>query len=152
MHADVSEAGLVQLLQTINDGRRYAAQSRETEMAEAIVEQLFSPSTRLAVYGTLAPGEENDWVLKSLQGQWSDGCVRGNLFPPGSWGGGIEYPGFEWEADGKPVAVKVFKYADLSTDWERLDAFEGNKYQRILVPVESESGTIQIANLYSMLA
>ncbi|MEM9568712.1 MAG: gamma-glutamylcyclotransferase [Cyanobacteria bacterium P01_E01_bin.34] len=152
MQADVSEDGLVKLLQTINDGRRYASQSREVAVAEAIVEQLFSPSTRLAVYGTLAPGEENDWALKSLQGQWNDGFVRGNLFPPGSWGGGIEYPGFKWEVDGNPVAVKVFESAELSTDWERLDAFEGDKYQRILVLVESGFDTAQIANLYSMRA
>ncbi len=150
MLVDLCDRRLIQFLQGINSGRHQGLQTEKLKQAEAIVDALFQASTRLAVYGTLAPGEENDWVLKSLQGHWSDGFVRGCIFPPGSWGGGIEYPGFRWEPDGQPVVVKVFESAGLSGDWARLDVFEGEEYRRILVLVESESVTVQIANLYSM--
>lgn len=54
--------------------------------------------------------------------------------------------------EGQPVGVKVFESAGLAADWAQLDAFEGEEYQRILVLVASESGTVQIANLYSRRA
>ena len=155
MLVDLSDRGLIQLLQLINSGRRQGRpedvrQAEELSQAEQLAEALFKASTHLVVYGTLVPGEENEWVLEPLQGRWSQGYVRGKMFAPGTWGDGIEYPGMVWEPEGESVPVKVFGSARLSGDWERLDAFEGEEYLRILVPVESESGTTQIANLYSM--
>ena len=41
---------------------------------------------RLAVYGTLAPGEPNHHQMDGMTGEWIPGVVRGRLFMVG-WGG-----------------------------------------------------------------
>ena len=105
MLLELCDRRLIQLLKEINSGRAQGLITEEQKHVEAVVDAIFQASTRLAVYGTLAPGEENDWVLAPLQGCWSDGFVRGNLFLPGSWGDGIEYPGFEWKPEVHLVAV-----------------------------------------------
>jgi gamma-glutamylcyclotransferase (GGCT)/AIG2-like uncharacterized protein YtfP len=46
---------------------------------------------RLAVYGSLAPGRENHWVLAGMSGAWQKGSVRGRLHPEG-WGATEGYP------------------------------------------------------------
>lgn len=149
MQVDASDRGLIRLLQSINAERMQGSQTEEARHAEEIAESLFSASTLLAVYGTLAPREENEWVLQPLRGQWREGFVCGQRLEPGSWGGGIEYPGMRWEPEGNRFAVKMFASVDLPHEWERLDKFEGKEYLRILVPVERGDGTVAIANIYS---
>ena len=148
MGVEISNRGLFQLLQTINAGRLKGWQE-DMQQLESIVESIFQPSSLLAVYGTLAPGEANEWVLQPLQGRWMAGYVCGQRLAPGSWGGGIEYPGMRWVPEGDRFAVKLFSSVDLPNDWERLDEFEGENYLRILVPVERGDGTVAIANIYS---
>jgi hypothetical protein len=55
-----------------------------SEIASAVIEDVFDlllerPSHRLAVYGTLAPGEPNEAVLADIHGEWTDGTVRGEI-------------------------------------------------------------------------
>jgi gamma-glutamylcyclotransferase (GGCT)/AIG2-like uncharacterized protein YtfP len=89
---------------------------------------------RLAVYGTLAPGRENHWMLASLEGHWSDGFVRGNRLEAG-WGYDFGFPGLRLDPSGEDVAVQVFESPGLATQWEKLDAFEGAEYERVVVEV-----------------
>ncbi len=104
--------------------------------------------TRLAVYGSLAPGEANAWVLEPVDGEWLEGGrVRGRLHDRG-WGAGKGYPGLEWDPGGEPVAVKVFVSPDLPDHWARIDAFEGEDYRRIVVPVEGLPGGGRPCNIY----
>ena len=42
-------------------------------------EEIVSANTRLAVYGSLAPGECTHHVIAHLRGVWSAGVVRGIL-------------------------------------------------------------------------
>ena len=56
-----------------SDGRR----------AEQPLDDLFSTSHTLAVYGTLAPGQPNHHVLAPLGGGWTDGLIEGDLLPMG---------------------------------------------------------------------
>ncbi len=149
MQVDASDRGLIRLLQSINAERMQGSQTEEARHAEEIAESLFRASMLLAVYGTLAPGEENEWVLHPLRGQWRAGFVCGQQFKPGSWGGGIEYPGMRWEPEGDHFAVQVFASVNLPNEWERLDEFEGEEYLRILVPVEQGDGAVAIANIYA---
>ena len=150
MAVNINIVELSKLLQQINHGRYEYMLSEGYRTAEEIAESLFGSSSHLAVYGTLSPGEVNESVLQSMQGQWQKGYVRGRLFQPGSWGEGIEYPGLKWVPEGERIAVRVFESTDLLAEWERLDVFEGEEYLRILVPVEFETGAIQIANLYAI--
>ncbi len=107
-------------------------------------------SKRLAVYGTLAPGECNYWVLAGLEGTWTAGTVRGDLRPAG-WAEAHGFPGLLWNPAGERVAVKVFESADLPLHWERIDAFEGPDYPRVLIPVERD-GELVVANIYALRA
>lgn len=106
------------------------------------------PETRLAVYGSLAPGEANHRVLEPLSGRWLDGGrVRGVLHERG-WGAGRGYPGLEPDPAGDPVPVKVFVSPELPDHWDRIDAFEGTDYRRVVVPVEGLPGGARRCNIY----
>jgi gamma-glutamylcyclotransferase (GGCT)/AIG2-like uncharacterized protein YtfP len=131
-----------------SDGRR----------AEQRLDDLFSTSHTLAVYGTLAPGQPNHHVLAPFGGEWTDGLIEGDLLPMG-WGADLGYPGFRLRIEGDAVAVQVLSAPLLASAWPDLDRFEGPGYQRILVPVFStELGLGQagerrlntVANLYSL--
>jgi gamma-glutamylcyclotransferase (GGCT)/AIG2-like uncharacterized protein YtfP len=101
---------------------------------------------RLAVYGSLAPGQANHHVLAGLRGEWRDGTVRGDLHPVG-WGMTFGFPALAWRADGPVVPVKLFESFDLPAHWRRLDAFEGNAYRRVVVPVKIGDSDLP-ANIY----
>ena len=83
-----------------------------------------SAETRLATYGTLAPGRVNNHQLADLSGRWLQGTVRGRLVEAG-WGADLGYPGLILDPSGPPVEVYVFESPDLPGHWPRLDAFEG---------------------------
>ncbi len=87
------------------------------------------PSTRLAVYGTLRPGESNASLLEEIGGEWSDGTVCGRIVERDG------YPEFNWSPGGETIAVKVLTYRELPGQFLRLDQFEGENYWRTLVPV-----------------
>lgn len=106
------------------------------------------PEHRLAVYGSLAPGEVNARVLEPLEGTWlSGGFVRGRLHREG-WGAPHGFPGLEWDPDGERVPVDVFVSRELPAHWGRLDAFEGQDCRRIVVPVEGLPGGLLSCHVY----
>jgi gamma-glutamylcyclotransferase (GGCT)/AIG2-like uncharacterized protein YtfP len=88
----------------------------------------------LAVYGTLAPGRANAGVLEALRGSWSAGTVRGRRIAAG-WGNAAGFPAVQLDEAGDVVEVAVFESADLPAHWARLDAFEGDEYERVIAPV-----------------
>ena len=90
--------------------------------------------TRLAVYGTLAPGRSNHHQLAGLEGRWRKGTVRGRLFESG-WGAALGYPGLILDEQGEAVEVQLFESPDLPAHWQRLDEFEGVGYQRVTAAV-----------------
>ncbi|MEX0287183.1 MAG: gamma-glutamylcyclotransferase [Paracoccaceae bacterium] len=107
------------------------------------------PETRLATYGTLAPGQVNAHVLAPLNGQWSTGVVRGELVEEG-WGAAHGCPGIVLTGNGQ-VDVHLFTSTDLPQYWDRLDTFEGPGYRRVPVSVETADGTVE-AFIYEVLA
>lgn len=104
--------------------------------------------TRLAIYGTLAPGEPNHEVVRPLGGTWERAVVRGRLYPAG-WGASFGAPALVWDPAGEEVPVHLLDSAALARAWPSLDRFEGHEYLRILVTVHigDETG---IANLYAL--
>ncbi len=135
---------LVHALQVIN-----AARERGDIDDLAEIERRFErPSTRLAVYGSLAPGESNHGVIEDIRGQWAVGFVRGDLVRQG-WGAHVGFPGMIWDPQSSDrVEVEVLTAEDLPSHWERLDEFEGDDYWRILVPVEGVESAPIVANVY----
>jgi len=97
--------------------------------------------TRLAVYGTLAPGRSNHHQLAALKGQWRRGTVRGRLIDEG-WGAALGYPGLVLDPSGPVVEVHLFESADLPDHWPRLDAFEGAGYRRVVTQVRTAEGDV----------
>jgi gamma-glutamylcyclotransferase (GGCT)/AIG2-like uncharacterized protein YtfP len=102
--------------------------------------------TRLAVYGTLAPGKPNHHQLAGLVGRWRSGIVRGRLVEAG-WGAALGFPGLILDEQGEAVEVQVFESSDLPAHWPRLDAFEGAGYRRVSVPVVLAEETLA-ASIY----
>ena len=101
---------------------------------------------RLATYGTLAPGRPNEGQLAGLEGRWCHGVVRGTLIQSG-WGADLGYPALVLDPAGPEVAVQVFESPTLPQHWERLDAFEGPGYERVLTSVSTPAGTVA-ASIY----
>jgi gamma-glutamylcyclotransferase (GGCT)/AIG2-like uncharacterized protein YtfP len=104
------------------------------------------PQTRLATYGTLAPGRKNHSQLSDLPGRWFVGHVRGSLVEAG-WGAELGYPGMILDLEGAPIEVCVFESHVLADHWQRLDAFEGSGYCRVAVDVSTEEGLLP-ASIY----
>jgi gamma-glutamylcyclotransferase (GGCT)/AIG2-like uncharacterized protein YtfP len=105
---------------------------------------------RLATYGTLAPGRPNHHQLAGLEGRWSRGRVRGFLTADG-WAAELGFPGIRLDGDGDAIEVFLFESADLSRHWDRLDAFEGPGYRRVVVAVETSAGPVP-ASIYELAA
>ncbi len=118
-------------------------------LEETLISSLLGkPQKKLAVYGTLAPGEVNHSQIAGIHGTWSEGFVRGELMSTG-WGAEHGFPALDWRPDGQRVAAKLFVAPELERHWQRLDEFEGDGYRRILVPFEDEGGIVAVANLYA---
>ena len=111
-------------------------------------------SNRLAVYGSLAPGKSNHFMLANYAGTWTRGRVRGELVNAG-WGAAGGFPGLVPRADAPWVSVEIFESDDLPIAWPALDEFEGREYQRVLIdvfPEESEITPLFQAYVYSIAA
>jgi gamma-glutamylcyclotransferase (GGCT)/AIG2-like uncharacterized protein YtfP len=102
----------------------------------------------LATYGTLAPGRPNAHLLADIDGQWTQGVVRGRLIENG-WGAAMGYPGIVLDDMAGEVAVHLFTSPALVDAWPRLDAFEGEGYRRVPVRVQTDLGTIW-ASIYAL--
>lgn len=108
----------------------------------------FSAATRLATYGTLAPGRVNHHQLAGLAGRWLKGTVRGRRVVAG-WGADMGFPGLVLDPEGDVVAVHLFESPDLPAHWARLDAFEGPGYRRTEVAVSTALGDLD-AFIYAL--
>ena len=97
--------------------------------------------SRLATYGTLAPGRVNSHQLADLEGNWRQGTVRGRLVEAG-WGAKLGYPGLILDPSGHVIEVHIFESPELLNHWPRLDAFEGAGYRRVVAQVSTMDGDL----------
>ena len=119
-----------------------------SELEQRVDQLLDFPSHRLSVYGSLAPGAENQWVLTELHGVWTKGTVKGHRDAAG-WGQTLGFPALIWDPQGDEIAVDLFHSPELPQHWHRIDEFEGDDYQRILVPVQ-QGTEVAVANIYAL--
>lgn len=103
-----------------------------------------SAETRLATYGTLAPGRINHGQLADLQGTWVRATVRGNLIDAG-WGAAYGCPGLVLDPSGQEIEVHVFESHDLPGYWEHMDRFEGPGYRRVTATVWLEDAQFDVS-------
>ena len=104
-----------------------------------VAHQNDAPDTRLAVYGTLAPGRMNHHQISALSGTWQRGIVKGELFASG-WGAALGFPGLVLNPLGPSVNVDLFESVELPKHWARLDEFEGAGYRRVVTTVITDEG------------
>lgn len=104
--------------------------------------------SRLATYGTLAPGRPNHHQLAGLTGRWLQGAIRGRLVAAG-WGAALGFPGLVLDEAGPSIEVHLFESRDLPLHWGRLDAFEGAGYRRVATRVRTEEGELE-AFIYAL--
>lgn len=97
------------------------------------------PNRKLVVYGTLAPGHANHALLGAVEGMWAEVRVRGAI-------GEVEgLPAFRWDPHGEPQRLQLLESEHLPLYWQKLDRFEGARYQRVLVLYFYPAG---VANVY----
>src|SRR5688500_5551043 len=96
---------------------------------------------RLFVYGSLAPGERHSDELAGLRGVWRPARVGGWIEHEG------EYPVFWVDAEGPWQEVLLFESEALAGHWERLDAFEGEEYRRVVVEGDCD-GVVVLGQIY----
>jgi gamma-glutamylcyclotransferase (GGCT)/AIG2-like uncharacterized protein YtfP len=96
---------------------------------------------RLATYGSLAPDRPNHHQLDGLEGRWFAGHVSGMLVH-GGWGASLGYPALVLAPDGSDISIDVFESVELPAHWERLDAFEGPGYRRVVTTVRTPVGDV----------
>lgn len=157
---------MIAALRAINRRRRVDGPTESDEATElpgdpdpAIRREIEGARNRLAVYGTLAPGKTNHHLVEPLGGSWRRGAVRGTLHPHG-WGAPLGFPAMVWDPAAAPIEVELLESPSLTTAWRELDAFEGDAYLRILVPVAlapdlatpRADTEIRVANLYASRA
>lgn len=129
-----------------------AREPREPEVEKLLdgaVESLFGASRHLIAYGTLAPGGPNHGLLASLDGEWVEGWVTGELLERG-WSAAMSYPALRWCPGGGEIPAYLFTSEDLPGFWKRLDDFEGLEYERIWAPFFTPEGDVRVGNLYAM--
>lgn len=146
-----SLAELEGLLESEGKGDAAAALRGYLEpILDRLIESLLDhPERRLAAYGSLLPGEDNHHHVAMMVGRWIEGEVEGTLVDRG-WAARQGYPGYMPRPGGGRVPVKVFESLALPGAWERLDAFEGSNYRRILSPVETSPGPV-VCNIYAWI-
>ncbi len=141
--------GLQRVLARVNAYRRAGRICEGWTVAEQMMDLLFDTSKHLAVYGSLAPGEANHYVIDGMPGTWYDGTINGVFYDQG-WGARIGFPALRWMPRGKPIPVQLFVSDGLEHDWGRIDAFEGFEYQRVLAPLYDDDGFLGVANIYEV--
>lgn len=87
-----------------------------------------NPETRLIVYGSLAPGGANAFMLAGLVGEWRRCYIRGHL---GRYHG---FKSFRYDPQGPEHQVWLLSSAELPEFITDLDEFEGEGYERIIIP------------------
>jgi gamma-glutamylcyclotransferase (GGCT)/AIG2-like uncharacterized protein YtfP len=100
-----------------------------------------NPETRLVVYGSLAPGGANAFMLAGLVGEWYRCTIRGHL---GRYRG---FKSFRYDPQGPEQTAWLLESAELPRILPDLDDFEGEEYERIVIPVEV-SGNSVMAQVY----
>jgi gamma-glutamylcyclotransferase (GGCT)/AIG2-like uncharacterized protein YtfP len=126
---------VLQLLLEVTAARR--AGRRDASAAEHELEHRFACGAWLASYGSLAPGGKNHGELARCPGTWWQGTVTGHRAER-------QWPVFTFAERGPHVPVWLLHSRELPA----LDAFEGDEYRRILVPVWQGDQLFAVANLY----
>jgi hypothetical protein len=100
-----------------------------------------NPETKLIVYGSLAPGGTNAFMLAGLVGEWHPCLIRGHM------GAYRSFKSFRYDPHGPEHSAWLLSSDDLPRIILDLDDFEGDEYERIIIPARVNDGWV-MAQVY----
>lgn len=103
----------------------------------------------LFIYGSLQPGGPNEHVLADVDGEWVPATLKGRLIEAG-WGASMGFPGLVIDENGSEVHGHLLSSTQLTEIWPKLDAFEGEEYERITATVTLGNGERVEAAVYAL--
>lgn len=111
----------------------------------------WQPQNALIIYGTLAPGKPNNFIMDPVPGIWQKATVSGKLENKG-WGAELGYFGFVHcnDEDAEEIDSYILISDELYKHWQYLDDFEGEGYKRILAEYRLENGENGIGFIYAL--
>ena len=148
-YAAVEDQGVFDLVERANTARLGGLADSDARHAEAVCRDVFGAETRIAVYGTLAPGEARHYMLSPFRGVWTPGFVRGRL-ESGPWTAMLGMPGLRLDGGAERVPVHVLNAPMLPKAWASLDLLRSAGFTRLLVPVEDSNGVCAVANIFAL--
>ena len=101
-----------------------------------------NPETRLIVYGSLAPGGANAFMLAGLVGEWRPCRIRGRM------GAYLGFKSFRYDPQGPEHPAWLLVSAELPRIIPELDDFEGEAYERRIIPARVNGGWV-MAQVYA---
>ncbi len=99
------------------------------------------PEEKLIVYGSLAPGGSNAFMFKGVEGSWHRCRIWGRML---HWRG---FKSFKWDPKGPEHEAWLFASAALPQIFPGLDDFEGDEYQRLVIPARVGDAWV-LAHIY----
>ncbi len=103
----------------------------------------------LFIYGTLAPNRPNHHIMTPITGTWTPASTKGRLIAEG-WGASMGYPALIADEAGEVIEGFVFSSDELESHWARLDEFEGDGYERVLIKATLATGETLEAFVYAI--
>jgi hypothetical protein len=101
-----------------------------------------NPETKLIVYGSLAPGGVNAFLLAGLVGEWYPCRIRGRM------GTFMGFKSFRYDPQGQEHPAWLLESPDLPGFIDQLDDFEGEAYERRIIPARVSSRWV-MAQVYA---
>ncbi len=125
--------------------------SEELAAEERVARAALLPAeTKLAVYGSLGPGRENEHISRHIGGVWRKGYSMAGVLEPKGWGAALGYPGAAWAPGRGEIEVFVFESAALPAHWGELDVFEGGEYARLYASLWRDGAPADVAFTYAL--
>ncbi len=101
-----------------------------------------NPGEQLIVYGSLVPGGLYHFLLADLPGTWEPCVIQGRM---GKYGG---FKAFYYDAAGPEHPAWLFSSAELPRAISELDDFEGEEYERLVIPAQVDGDWVK-AQIYA---
>lgn len=90
-----------------------------------------------------------DHLLDSIGGRWEKATIKGEFMETGSIQG-FPYPGVRLSDDGDEIEGYLFVSGNLSNHWDRIDAYEGIHYERVVTRAILADGRETDAYVYEL--
>lgn len=88
-------------------------------------------------------------MLEAIGGTWEKATIQGEYFKAGSIQG-FDYPGIILRDSGETIEGYIFISDNLSNHWDKIDAYEGAFYRRVITQAELADGRTVDTYVYEL--